>query len=146
MTFADDLSETIQQVRAEMAKAEQERRDFDAKWNALREDTILPMLKAAAEVITRESRRETLANLHNGSVFLKVGWRRGHDFHYSLTLSPDREVRQIKCSSSFESDPGESFTLDTSIMAEVENRIKRFVRAIEMDKEQHESKGGAWVA
>ena len=87
---------------------------------------ILPVLKTAKAVFEKAGVSAD-ANFQNGSVALGAMWNnRYSSFDHTLRFSPDQEKRQAVCSSSFEGEEDEPFTLDRLSEATVQAKVKRF--------------------
>lgn len=126
MSFENDLQEAIQMALDERKQEEAGRYAFDSGWENLRREMVLPVLESAAKIISTKLRGSQAQN-DNGGVVLEVVWtEKQRRFEHALRFSPDREKREVICSSSLPGDGAERFTLENLTETAVEMKVKQF--------------------
>src|SRR5947209_5830030 len=88
LQFKEDLRKAILTARAEKNQEEQGRRNLEANWETYRRNTLLPIFKVAAELLS-ETVSRSQAGFDNGAIYLVVGWRE-RDADYTLKFNLDK--------------------------------------------------------
>lgn len=127
MTFAEDLKAMIQQGKTEKAEDEQGGRDFESRWQDLRQSLVLRLFREASEVLKGQGFAAESIISNGSSVSLHAVWNHNRQhFTYSLDFRGDQEKRQVICSSSLSGEEAEAFDLAHLTEAAVVEKVKRF--------------------
>jgi hypothetical protein len=130
VTFKEDLEDALKKEMEKKAAHEQAGRDFAANWDKYRFDKVLPILKEAAEAITKITGKASRADRNNGGVKLEAALDSYPKVYpYTLHFAPDHEQRIVICSSSF-SSAAEPYKLEALDRAAIENEAKKFSQAL----------------
>lgn len=129
MDFAEEIKQVAEEARAECEREKAEDYAFADWWETFRTQEAMKVFRITAEQVGAALGGAT-PEKHNGSVSLRAGRSGTSSYSYFLTFSPAKEKRgAITCTSSFDPE-GESFTRDALTPDVLQEKVKRFVRAV----------------
>ena len=122
MGFQEELEKTLEAALQEKREEHEAVQSFDREWQKLRESRVLPLLQEAAHAFGKKLNGGR-AGFSNGSAVLGANWE---NREHSLTFRPDKKDQMVICSSTFQDDPEESFTLDALDEQAIKNKVEAF--------------------
>ena len=140
MSFQEELEKTLDAALQEKRQEDEATQAFERESLRLRQDRVLPLFSEAVRAFCHKLQAGDAELFNGGSIRLIAKWKR---LEYSLVFEPDAAQRVVVCSSSFDDEPGEPFTLDSLTESAIQHKIEAFAFRVVTGRQRsvYESRG-----